>query len=191
MITKLDHLTIGQFFNLVCGETDILLKDSDKAEKKDIAKVLRNIVFEYREIADPSGARSCLSRIEELTKARISVVLFTICNNLISIKQYSRIREIFEEYGIDTRLMSDERLVAETLSRLERAKNTVAEISSDHKHDTDLTQLRRGFDTETAAIMAHFKFQIDTSTMKAAVYANLVARRNLEIRAKLASLKSK
>lgn len=37
--------------------------------------------------------------------------------------------------------------------------------------------------------MAHFKFQIDPATIKATLYANLVARHNREIKALMAALR--
>ena len=52
-------------------------------------------------------------------------------------------------------------------------------------------KIRAQFDAQTAAIMAHFKFQIDPATIKATLYANLVARHNREIKAQMAALKKK
>lgn len=184
MITKLEQLTMGQFVDLVCGNTDILCNDDEHHPDSDIASAMRNIVFEYKEIADPSGARNYLSSIEELVKAKLSVSILSICQNLIDFGEYDRAKEVLEASGTNAGAMSKPRLKAEIKSRLERAKRAVSDnAQGDSSAKMDFTDIRRTFDEQTAALMAYFKFQIDTSTMRASVYAHLVARFNREIRA--------
>ena len=192
MITKLEQLTAGQFIDLVCGDTDILRNGNEPHADSEIATAMRNIVFEYKEIADPSGARIYLSSIDELVKARISVAMLSICENLIDLGEYDRARDILEAAGINVGTMSERRLVAEIKSRLERSRRTVTRHEEEGATDKkDMAKMRHIFDEQTAAMMAYFKFQIDTSTMQASIYAHLVARYSRELRAHIAALKKK
>lgn len=192
MKDTLDQLTIGQFIDLVCGDTSVLTDKREVVSQTKLAVVMRNIVFEYKEIADLSGVKSYLSDIEELIKTKIAVVVFTMCQNLVVLNEFARVRDVLVEYGVDANSKSDQRITAEVRSRLERAKSDVAKIESERKQDEMGTaNIRRMFDEQTAALMAYFKFQIDTSTMKATIYAHLVARHNREIKTKLAAMKKK
>lgn len=192
MIEKLEQLTIGQFIDLVCGDTSVLAGERDAVTETALIIAMRNIVFEYKEIVDSAGIKSYLSSVEELVKAKMSVVIFRMCQNLVSLNEHDRAREVLTEYGINANTMNDQRVAAEVKSRLERAKSTIARIEAENAKDQhESTNIRREFDAQTAAMMAHFKFQIDTSTMKASVYAHLVDRHNKEIKAQLAALKRK
>ncbi len=192
MIEKLEQLTIGQFVDLVCGDTSVLTSKREIVNEAVLVIAMRNIVFEYKEIVDNAGVKGYLSSVEELVKAKISVVVFQMCLNLVALSEHDRAREVLIEYGINANSMNDQRVTAEIKSRLERAKSTIAKIENENKKDTsESINIRREFDAQTAALMAHFKFQIDTSTMKATVYAHLVDRHNKEIKAQLAALKKK
>ncbi len=115
-----------------------------------------------------------------------------MCQNLINLNEHARAREVLIEYGINAQNMKDQRVAAEVKSRLERAKSTIEKIENENRKDKSETiNIRREFDSQTAAMMAYFKFQIDTSSMRASVYAHLVARHNREIKAQLAALKKK
>ncbi len=71
MIEKLEQLTIGQFVDLICGDPTILTSEGEDVSENMVVVAMRNIVYEYKEIADPSGVKSYLSDIEELLKAKI------------------------------------------------------------------------------------------------------------------------
>ena len=192
MIEKLEQLTIGQFVDLICGDTSVLTGKLEKVSPTRLAIVMRNIVFEYKEIADMSGVRTYLSEIEELIKAKMYTVVYSMCSNLIELKEYERAREVLIECGINARTMSESRLSAEVKSNLERAKYNVAKIEKQQEADRrEDINIRREFDAQTAALMAYFKFQIDMSTMKASLYAHLIARHNAEVKAQLAAMKVK
>lgn len=192
MKETLDQLTVAEFIELVCGDTSVLHDRNETVSPTNLAIAMRNIVFEYREIADLAGVKSYLSEIEELIKAKISVVIFTMCNNLVILKEHNRVREVLTEYGIKTESMTDTRVEAEVTSRLERAKSTVSRIEKENQNETQKTlNIRRACDEQTATLMAYFKFQIDTSEMKATIYAHLIARHNKEIKAQRAAMKKK
>ena len=192
MLERLDQLTIGQFIDLVCGDTSVLTSKRDVVTETALVVAMRNIVFEYKEIVDSAGVKGYLSSVEELIKAKVSVVIFQMCQNLVSLNEHDRAREVLIEYGINANSMDNPRVTAEIKSRLERAKSAIAKIENENNNDTsESINIRREFDAQTAALMAYFKFQIDTSSMKATVYAHLVDRHNKEIKAQLAALNKK
>lgn len=189
MKTKLKELTIGQFIDLLCGNIDVLACKKT-ATPEEIAITIRNIVLEYREIADDSGLKSYLAEIEELAKARISVSVFSICDNLMTLNEVGRVREILDACGVKNSRMSDQRVRAEVKSRLARAKDAILRIEPMPVNDKQI-DVRGQFDSQTATMMAFFKFQIDTDTMKAPIYAHLVARYNKEVKAQIAATRKR
>lgn len=190
MKEKLEHLTISEFIDLVCGEVDVILSEHEIVGKDKKALITRNLIFEYKEIVDPSSAKQYLSMAEEMIKARLEMTLFTMCSNLVDLNEHERAREVMIVYGINAQNMNNQRVAAEVKSRLERAKSKVTELHEENETDTPTSEkIRKQFDEQTAALMAYFKFQIDTTSIKATVYAHLVARHNREIKAKRAALK--
>lgn len=190
MKEKLEHLTISEFIDLVCGEVDVILSEHEIVRKDKKALITRNLIFEYKEIVDPSSAKQYLSMAEEMIKARLEMTLFTMCSNLVDLNEHERAREVMIVYGINAQNMNNQRVAAEVKSRLERAKSKVTELHEENETDTPTSEkIRKQFDEQTAALMAYFKFQIDTTSIKATVYAHLVARHNREIKAKRAALK--
>lgn len=192
MIKTLDRLTVNQFIDLVSGNTSVLVGKLETVSKTELAVAMRNIVFEFKEIADSASVKILLSSIEELAKARISHTIFAMCKNLILLKEYGRVRDVLSEYGINASSMSDERVSAEVKSQYERVKSLITKLEDEHANENlEKENIRRSFDIQTAALMAYFKFQIDTSTMKATIYAHLIARHNSEIKAQLAAMNKK
>lgn len=118
--------------------------------------------------------------------------IFSECLELVRIRKYETARNIMEQLGISVAKMSDERLTAEIKSQFARARQAEARAKENsHGPDGDAAEIRRSFDEQTAALTAFFKFQIDTETMKATIYALLVARYNREIKAQLAAMNKK
>lgn len=187
MKTRLDQLTIAEFVELMCEDTSVLLEPNENAEPKELTKVIRDILFEYKQISDPAGVGAYISQSEKYVKAKMSIMLFTMCANLIAMKRHSMVNEILGEYLPAFRKMSAKRLENEVKSRLAKAKKEVEEKEQEVKQGE--IDIRRQFDEQTAALMAYFKFQIDTSTMKATIYAHLVYRYGAEMKAKIAALK--
>ncbi len=127
MIEKLEELTMARFIDLVAGDTSVLMADGDVPElQKSIAA--RNILFEYREIVDPAGMRSYLMETEELLKARITIQILTICENIIALDFADEARAILGEIGIQTGKLGADRINAVIKSRLGRARATISDI---------------------------------------------------------------
>ena len=91
---------------------------------------------------------------------------------------------------INTSSMSDSRLKSEVTYRYKRAESDIEREESEFDKQTP-EQIRMNFDSQTAALMARFHFQIDPTTMKATLYAQLVSRFNAEIKAQIAHSKKK
>lgn len=191
MIKTLEQLTVAQFIELVCGNISVLAEKNEKISEEKATGIIPNIAFEYKQIADPAGAKSYISKAEELVKAKIEVALFSICNNLVRMNEYGRARDVINEYGIKTTSMDDRRIAMEIKSRMERAEKTISRIEDENNRDREPLNIRRMFDEQTAALMAYFRFQIDITSMKATVYAHLIARHNREIKAKIAAVKER
>lgn len=188
MIERLEQLTMAQFIDLACGDVSVLTGSRSCPEKAYIT--MRDICLEYKEIADKAGAQSYILHAGELVKAKIEAAIFSMCGNIIELGRPDLAHEILAEYGISTMSMSDSRVEAEIKSRLARARRYIANAEDDRGRDKmDTEDIRRLFDEQTAAMMAHFKFQIDISSIKATVYAYLVARFHNEIKAQIAALK--
>lgn len=191
MIKRLDELTIAQFIDIVAGDTSALSTEPDVSPAQ-LAEIMRDIILEYKSIADPAGVKMYLAEHEQHIKARIAVQLFNICSNLLKLHQYDSVREIMSQADYNTSGQSEKWLAAKVASELERAKFNLSKIEDEANAGTvhGAIDVRRDFDEQTAAMMAYFKFQIDTSTMKANIYAHLVARHNREIKAQLKAMKT-
>ncbi|MCM1142001.1 MAG: hypothetical protein NC453_25815 [Muribaculum sp.] len=191
MITKLEGLTAAQFIDLVCGDTSVLLSKHEIVSPGKVAIVTRNIVCEYHCLTNEAAFKRHLSRIVDMITIKTEIVLYSICNALIAVKEYPSAREILKSAGINAERMSDQRLTAEVKSRYQRAKLKAEKLETDEVKTMEAADIRKSFDEQTAAMMAHYKFQINTSTMKATLYAHLVARFNREVKVQMEALKKK
>lgn len=184
MIEKLEQLTVDQFIDLVCGKVNVILDKHEICTPDKIAIVARNIIIEYRDIADPCDFAGFIRNIEEWIKARMGVILWTMVSNIVMFKDYDKARAVLDMYGLPSSSWNEKRIEGEVKSRLAKSQRLLDEIEAEREKQTeDIDKIRSQFDGQTAALMAHFKFQIDTSTMRATIYAHLVARHNEEIKA--------
>lgn len=184
MIKRLDELTMSRFIDLLCGDMEVLRHKHEIVSAKKLALARRDIVIEYKSIAEIGSVKRFILETSGLTKAKLSSVVFAMCKNLIDMGMYDKAREIMSSGGIKVNDMNDERLAAEVKSRIGRARNDLVKYDDNvGTGEPDEKEIRSGFDSLTASLMAHFKFQIDTSAMKASLYAHLVARFNREIKA--------
>lgn len=191
MKTKLEQLTISELVTLMCGDTFVLLGKHEIAVPTKIAEATKEILLEYKMLSDPTGYAAYISQTAKYLKAKISAVLFTMCHNLIALKKYKEVREILSSYLPKVRTIDDKRLGNEVESRLGKARSLLAQIKKEEAIEADIGPdvIRTRFDEQSAALMAYYKFQIDTETIKATVYAHLVARYHKEMKAKIAALK--
>ncbi len=192
MKEKLEQLTLSQFVELVCGNTGVLLGKAEIGHPSKLAVATRNIVFEYRSIADPGGMSTYFRHIEDMIKDKINVIIFTMLNNLVSLKQYDRAREVLVEYGLSASDWTDGRVDGIIKAKLAQSQRALEDKEAENeKVIVERDKIRAQFDSQIAFIMAHFKFQIAPDTIKATLYANLVARYNREIKAQMAAMRKK
>lgn len=189
MKERLDQLTLSQFIDLICGDFDALLAKHEIGNAEKLAIATRNIVFEYRSIADAAGMTSYLQHIESWIKAKMSVMIFTMCFNLTTLNQYEKAREVIKDYGLYVSGWTDARTHGAVKAKLGQFQRELEDLEKDREGmAVEADKIRSQFDAQTAALMAHFKFQIDPATIKASIYANLVGRYHREIKAQMAAI---
>ncbi len=192
MIESLGRLTVSQFVELICGDTGVLTPKHEVVAPAKLREAVRGIIFEYNAIAHGASMKSHVASAGRLAKARAGLFLFSVCRSFAKMDEYGRVKEILEACGADVSRMDERRVDAEITSRMERAKRCIAESQpAQDIADADSLRIRSGFDAQTAALMAHFRFQIDPDTMKASCYARLVARHDREVRAQIEAMKKK
>lgn len=176
-----------QFIDMLCSvsgnnDTECAMRTED----------VRRIVYEYRMIANPADAKSYIRNSERKSKVKMDVLFYQICKYLISIDQPAYARAALKEHGVNTDRMNDDRLKDHVVSSLNRAKFTLSRLEEGREKEAcTVDDIRRSFDEQTAAMMSHYRFQIDIGSMRASEYAHLVARFNREIKARMAKLKKK
>jgi len=79
MKTKLEQLTMAEFIELMCGNTDVLLGKHEMGNEHNLTIATRDILYEYKAISDPAGVEAFISQTEKYIKARMSVILYTMC----------------------------------------------------------------------------------------------------------------
>lgn len=189
MIERLEQLTMSQFVDMLCGDTGVLLGRHGAANPDKITNVVRSIVMEYRAIADPSGSDAYLRHAEDAAKAKMRVVVFTVCSNLVAFKQHGKAREVLLSLGMPASKWNDSRVAGTVKAKLEQARRELDTLNAESEESKEREKnVRARFDTLTATLMAHFKFQIDPGTIRATLYANLVARYDREIKAQIAAM---
>lgn len=189
MIEKLEQITLSQFIDVLCGDMSVLT-DNQECDGDRLPLVVRDMVLEFRTIADPGGTASYYKHMEEWIKAKIMVIIFTMCHNLFGLKRMNRVREILEEFGMSHNGWTDSRIGGTIQAKLAQAKRELDDLEKENETSmAETDNIRTQFDAQIASVMAHFKFQIDPSTIKATLYAHLLARYNREMKAQMAAMK--
>ena len=97
---------------------------------------------------------------------------------------------MLESYGLSVSGWTDSRVDGVVQSRLARSQRELDDLEAENdKVIAERKNVRAQFDAQIAALMAHFTFQIDPATIKATLYANLVALHNREIKAQMAAFR--
>ncbi|MDE5975682.1 MAG: hypothetical protein K2G69_03945 [Muribaculaceae bacterium] len=167
----LDDITMARFIDLVSGR------------KRGNEEVVSRLISEYRQIADPQGFKRHLLTGERLLKARMANTLYRMCSNLLSTGRPDKVKELLKLTGTNLAEATDERLRAEILSRLDKTAREIEKYKEEDSSQEREEDVRKNFDTLTAVMMAHFKFQIDLTTIKASIYANMVNLFERELKA--------
>lgn len=190
MKSRLDELTTAEFIDLVCGNKDVLHGKHEIPNPYKLTIALRNIVMEYRSIADPGGNATYLQRVDAIIKSRIAVTVYSMCQNLVLLQQIDRAREVLIAAGLPADGWNDKRIESEVHIQLQKGKRAFEEADKDDDNvEEEKETIRNAFNGMIAAMMAHFKFQIDVAKMMAPVFAHLVARYHAEMKAMKKAMK--
>ena len=192
MKERLSQLTMREYIELMCGDDSILLEGENNVTPQQLSIIKRNIIFEYKQIADPPGIMSYLSDEDNKKKTTIEVLLFQMCDTLIRMKAFDESRDILNSYGLRTATMSENKLRETVKSRLNRALSMQKRQISKRDEDSENLSpddMRKVFDKQTTHLMTYFKFQINVSEIGATIYANMVSQYTREIKEKMALLK--
>lgn len=191
MKEHLSQLTMKEYIELMCGDDSILLEGENKVTPQQLSIIKRNIIFEYKQIADTSGVMSYLSDEDNKKKTTLEVLLYQMCDTLIRMKAFDEVRDILQKYGLRAFEMSEDKLRETVKSRLNRVLSMQKRnnIQEDESENLTSEEIRIMFDKQTANLMTYFKFQINVCEIGAAIYANMVNQYNREIKEKMALLK--
>lgn len=191
MIERLEQLSMEAFINLVAGDFSVLKSRHEIVSDTKLALAARDIVMEYRAITDEPGMRMFFGYMNGMLNANMRKSLFLMCKALFEAGQYDTVREIMKDSGVRTSGMDKRRLGIEIDAHIARADYDLSKQHEPERAEHEASEVRRGFDRQTAVMMTHYKFHIDTTVIKATIYAHLVARFHQEIKAQAAALKKR
>lgn len=166
---------MAQFIDIVCGDYGSIGASGETA-----VKIAESLVDQYNRIADPVAVKSRLIADEKLGKSNGKLVLYKILLNLINVLEaYDDVREILKIAGYDHIAGRDNNGMKSKLEQMLRsedlnAERLLAEKKESMASNTTIDDFRSEFDSQTAALIAHFKFSISHEHISASVYANLV-----------------
>lgn len=189
MKTRLEDVTLAQFVNIACGDYSCLPDEGENPSLEELSQIAREILTEYREIASPGSSKIILINATEVAKERGRVTLFSMLNVMCETGEMERVREVYRAGKFGKADVSDDRLKADVKSRMNKAKAHLSELEKENEEsEQSAEQIRKDFDAQTAAMMSHFKFQIDPNTMRANLYAHLCNQLDREIKAMQAAI---
>lgn len=189
MKKALHEITVSQFIDILCGDISSLCVSNEINSIQKASETVNSLVHEYRSIADPGGEKAYLINTDAYNKEKARFGIYAICDFLVELGQFDKVREILSEEDPGDEDLTDDRVKAVVKSRLGRARIELAKIEERKPAQNEESDIRKDFELQAASLMAYFRFQIDMETMKASVFAHLVARCNREIKAKMAAVK--
>lgn len=178
----LEYITLEEFIAIMEGDISPIRPQLISMPTTERRHIVQKLALDYQAIADNAGVVRFLNKAKKEVIARMGVNIFTICKHLIVIGHVDDVKSILCEYGIRVDNMNEQRLKTEVEMQLARNKDALRRLEDDDDRANDC-DIRHQFDMQTAALMAHFKFQIDTKTIKASVYAHLVSQYRAEVKA--------
>lgn len=190
MKTRLDQLMMSEFIELMCGDLSVLIPPHHVGNKEKAKEAAANIVYEYQMIVNKGQVSAEIVKTSEFHKAKAELIILSICQVMLKSHRANEAREILCKRGISHK--DDKKLAMLVRSKIVRLNRVVDDYNKEHdKGDKEKGDIRSHFERQTAAMMAHFKFQIDTDKMRASTYAYLLARMDKEVKAMLKAYKKK
>lgn len=190
MKTSLDELTMQEFISLLCGDLSVLGSGS----RENLERAGREIIMKYRVITDKHGVTENFLLIEGVARCKMEMMIYDVARRLLNLGETESVIEVLTEIGIRLPGTSQEILGAVIESSIARTEHELGKLMEKVPQDEEEKSpevIRQQFSELTAALMAHFKFQIDIGTMKADIYAHLVARQWAELKMQYEAMKKR
>ncbi len=175
---------MSQFLDIACGDYTAICADSETSKQ-----VAVSLMEQYSNAADPTMARARLLDDERFARSGARIKLYRILLNIINLYEtcmeedvqeaYDDVRDILILAGQDREAERDNAGLKSKIEQMLRSEESQHErMESERKANTpaDMSEddFRASLDTQTARLMAHFKFSINHDRVTASVYANLV-----------------
>lgn len=180
MKERLDQLTLQNLIDLSCGDRSVLLVGDETPTEQEMIERAAKILSEYKEIASPSQAKIDMLEGEEITKLRMKEKCLRICMALCSQNRPDMARIVLIDLDVNDDLLTNDESVRA------KCKSMLDEVTYEIKRHEELneekvaanaaknTDPRKSWLSEVAYVMSTLKMSIDTNTLNAAIYANLV-----------------
>ena len=167
----------------------MLLDEGEKATDKELANAAAKMQYEYRKIVNPSEVKSVIVGEESSRKRHIRKNALTLCLAAAEIEVNEELLEILVSLGVRCTAENAAKKIDSELRRIDfEEKREQSKQPDESKTERTEEDIRGYYDKEQAALMAFYKMQIDLRTTTAAVYANLVASADRQMRARKAQL---
>ncbi|MBR2300792.1 MAG: hypothetical protein IKA41_02440 [Bacteroidaceae bacterium] len=182
MKTRLNQLTMAEFIDLHCGDYSVLLENGEHIPEEDLKKKTTDLIFEYRNIVDPTGVKSTLLEYEEALRDNTKIVFFQVCKKLVSINAIDEVKDVLMMYGINLTSATKEKVAQVVEQELKTALHNKERNDANRENaeeDESLNtpeNIRASYDAEIASLMGFYKMSIDIHHISAAVYANLLTQ---------------
>ena len=187
MIERLNQISLNDFIELSCGNHACLLSDCGTMSESTFEEMASKLVIEYRNIVNPSEMKAVIMDKEDMAKERTKLLSLRICQTLIALGFCDDVRQVLVQLNVDARSMSDEQVMTKIDYLLhsaifEQKRNEERRCEEYQGEKVTSEQIRSSFDAEIAFLMTFFKMSIDSRTINAAVYANIVRQADRKIR---------
>lgn len=175
MKERLNQLSIAEFIELSCGRMEVLLAPGEDVGERQLKERASSLVYEYREIVNPAGARSMLIEKEDEARLSAEILMLRTCESLCKLGGGDMAREVMALH-IEGYTNSGEALLKDISGRIREKEFLRKRIEGTKEPVEPPTEkeIRDSFDSEIATVMAYFKMSIDLNVTNAAVYANIV-----------------
>ena len=176
MITKLNDLSVADFIELSCNNTDVLLGDGSSATKEELKEARHNLMYEYKQIVNPAAMASLLLDKNDDMKVNMSIFMLSLCNALLNMDGEKEVLEIMQIYkpGYDKKGEELKKDVNNLLREKQFLKKRMDNITEKDAVVPTEKEIRDSFDREIAFVMTYFKMNLDIRITSASVYANIV-----------------
>lgn len=180
---RLDELSLAQFIDVAAGEFSVLdAVCGSRLTDKERMKTARRLVEEYSRVTDPAGYKSSVIEKEDESRLRATIFMLGLLEAcLLTECPEDDVREVLvKELGRGRAAkLRGEALTAYVTKEKRSAEFRLERMNADRgtppaQGEGVAEDIRRGFDSEIAFVMAYFKMGIDVAVIRASVYANLV-----------------